>query len=278
VRAAWWYLVPGDQLPQPQPICIRGRLAGGTAISEGVGVGLVDPLFIERYTDNGLSIMKKWTSVDTALMPDGKTISLNEHDGIYSVRVDGANLMSTRRHASEEKIAELACAQATDICDARVLIGGLGFGFTLRAALSVLAADATVVVAEISAAVVAWNRNPSFNLAADAMADPRVIVLQKDVSEVISESGGSFDSIILDVDNGPSALSTEGNHRLYNSKGLHLTRAALRPGGCVAIWSAAPDPAFEKLMVRVGFAVEVQRCRAHADSGGWHIIFVGRVK
>ena len=142
---------------------------------------MVNPLFIERYTDNGL--MKKWTSVDTALMPDGKTISLNEHNGSYSVRVDGINLMSTRRHSSEEKLAELACAQATDIHSARVLIGGLGFGYTLKAALSALAADATVVMAEILAAVVAWNRNPSFNLAADAMADPRVTVLQKDVAD-----------------------------------------------------------------------------------------------
>jgi spermidine synthase len=222
--------------------------------------------------------MKKWTSVDTALMPDGKTISLSEHDGSYSVRVDGAGLMSTRRHASEEKIAELACAQAADIRGARVLIGGLGFGFTLKAALAALAADATVVVAEILAAVVAWNRNRSFNLAADAMADPRVMVLQKDVADVIGESRRSFDSIILDVDNGPAALSTEGNHRLYDSKGLHLTRAALRPGGCVAIWSAAPDPAFAKRMARAGFAVDIQRCRPRANSGGWHFIFVGRVE
>jgi spermidine synthase len=221
--------------------------------------------------------MKKWTSVDTALMPGGKTISLNEHDGSYSIRVDGVDLMSTRRHASEEKIAELACAQAANIRGARVLIGGLGFGFTLKAALSALAADATVVMAEILAAVVAWNRNPSFPLAADAMADPRVIVLQKDVADVIGESLGSFDSIILDVDNGPVALSTEGNQRLYDFKGLRLIRAALRPGGCVAIWSAAPNPAFEKLMARAGFAVDVQRCRPHANSGGWHIIFVGRV-
>src|SRR5271156_1601034 len=143
--------------------------------------------------------MKKWRSVDTARMPDGKTISLTEHDGTYSVRVDGVDLMSTRRHASEERIAELACAQAMDIRGARVLIGGLGFGFTLKAALSALAADATVVMAEILEAVVAWNRNPCFNLAADALADPRVIVLQKDVADVISESRGSFDSIILDV-------------------------------------------------------------------------------
>jgi spermidine synthase len=222
--------------------------------------------------------MKKWKSVDTARMPDGKTISLNEHDGTYSVRVDGVDLMSTRRHASEERIAELACAQAMDIRGARVLIGGLGFGFTLKAALSALAADATVVMAEILEAVVAWNRNPCFNLAADALADPRVIVLQKDVADVINESRGSFDSIILDVDNGPAALSTEGNYRLYDCEGLHLIRAALRPKGCVAIWSAAPDPAFEKLMARAGFAVEVQRCRPHANSGGWHIIFIGRVK
>jgi spermidine synthase len=222
--------------------------------------------------------LKKWTSVDTSVMPDGKTISLNEHDGSYSIRVDGADLMSTRRHASEEKIAEVACARAAEIRGARVLIGGLGFGFTLRAALSALAADATVVVAEILPAVVAWNRNPAFNLAADAIADPRAIVLQKDVADVIVESRSGFDSIILDVDNGPAALSTEGNHRLYDFRGLRLTRAALRAGGCVAIWSAAPDPAFERLMGRAGFAVDVQRCRAHANSGGRHIIFVGRVR
>jgi spermidine synthase len=222
--------------------------------------------------------MKKWTTVDTALMPDGKTISLHEHDGSYSVRVSGTELMSTRRHASEEKIAELACAQAKAISGPRVLIGGLGFGFTLKAALSVLPSDATVVMAEILAAVLGWNRNPSFNLAADAMADRRVIVLQKDVAEAISESQGAFDCIILDVDNGPAALSTEGNRHLYTAKGLHLIRTALRPGGCMAIWSAAPDPAFERLLARAGFAVDVQRCRPHANSGGWHTIFVGRVK
>ena len=221
--------------------------------------------------------MKKWTPIDIARMPDGKTISLSEHDGDYSVRVDGANLMSTRKHASEEKLAELACAHVSGIRGARVLIGGLGFGFTLKAALSVLGADATVVMAEILAAVIAWNRNPSFNLAARAMADPRVIVLQRDVADVIHEAQGSFDSIIIDVDNGPSALSTESNHRLYDAKGLRLMRTALRPGGCVAIWSAAPEPAFEKVMARAGFAVDLQRCRAHGNSGGWHFIFVGRV-
>jgi spermidine synthase len=220
--------------------------------------------------------MKKWTCVETALMPDGKTISLNEHDGNYFIRVDGADLMSTRRHASEEKLAELACAHLAAIRGSRVLIGGLGFGFTLKSALSALASDATVVMVEILAAVVAWNRNPSFNLAARALADPRVIVLQEDVGKVIRESQSSFDAIILDVDNGPAALSTGSNHHLYDAEGLRLARAALRPGGCVAIWSAAADPAFEKLMARVGFHVDVQRCRAHANSGGWHTLFIGR--
>ena len=222
--------------------------------------------------------MKKWTCLDTALMPDGQTISLNEHDGGYSVRIEGAELMSTRRHASEEKIGELACAHVARIRAARVLIGGLGFGFTLRAALSALRSDAAVVVAEIQAAVIAWNRNPSLPLAADAMADVRVTILQEDVREVIRNNPGGFDSIILDVDNGPAALSTEGNRHLYSLQGLQIARGALRPKGCVAIWSAGPDAAFGKLLARAGFQVEVHRCRAHAQSGGWHTVFLGRAR
>jgi spermidine synthase len=220
--------------------------------------------------------MKKWTLLDSALMPDGKVISLHEHDGDYTVRVDAAELMSTRRHASEEKLAELACAHLTAIPDARVLIGGLGFGFTLKAALATLRADATVVMTEILADIVTWNRNPSYPLAADALADPRVTILQKDVAEVIRESRCAFDSIILDVDNGPAALSTEGNRRLYDLNGLSQAHTALRPAGCAAFWSAAPDPAFARLMARAGFEVDVQRCRAHAGSGSRHTLFIGR--
>jgi spermidine synthase len=222
--------------------------------------------------------VKKWTSVDKALTPDGKTISLHEHDGTYAIRVDGAQLMSTRQHASEERLAELACAHIRGIRGARVLIGGLGFGFTLKAALSAIAPDATVVMAEILAAVIAWNRNPSFNLAVDALADPRVIVLQQDVGEVIREARDGFDSIILDVDNGPAALSTVGNRWLYGPTGLRLARTALRPAGCVAFWSAAPDPAFERRMIHAGFTVDVQGCRSHLNSGARHTLFLGRVK
>ena len=222
--------------------------------------------------------MKKWTAVDQALTPDGKTISLHEHDGSYAIRVDGIPLMSTRQHASEEKLAELACAHVRGIRRARVLIGGLGFGFTLKAALAAVAADATVIVAEIQGAVLAWNRNSDFPLAADWLADPRVIVLQQDVGEVVRETRGSFDSIILDVDNGPAALSTGGNRRLYDYTGLRHARAALRPAGCLALWSVAPDPAFERLMTQAGFSVEVQRCRSHVRSGSWHTLFLGRLK
>jgi spermidine synthase len=219
--------------------------------------------------------LKKWTSLDSVPMPGGQTISLSEHDGSYSIRVDGAELMSTRRHASEAKLAELACAHAGKIRGARVLIGGLGFGFTLKAALAALAPDAIVVLVELFEAVITWNRNPAFTLAAAALADPRVTLLQQDVAGVIAESSNRFDSIILDVDNGPDALTSAGNASLYTPAGLTTALAALRRGGCLAIWSAAPASAFEKRMRRAGFKVEVERCRAHATSGGWHTLFLG---
>jgi spermidine synthase len=220
--------------------------------------------------------LKKWTLVDSVRTSDGKIVSLHEHDASYSIRVGGAELMSTRQHASEERLAELACAHVKSLRGARVLIGGLGFGFTLKKALALVPSDATVIVAEILAEVIAWNRNRSFPLAADAMADPRVVVLQQDVQEAIRGAGAGFDSIILDVDNGPAALSRDGNHRLYRYEGLRQARAALRPGGCLAIWSAGPDPAFAKLMTRAGFQVSVQRSRARLNAGSWHSLFVGR--
>jgi spermidine synthase len=204
--------------------------------------------------------VKKWSLIDTTLTPDGKTVSLHEHDGSHTIRVDGADLMSTRRHGSEEKLAELACAHLKGVRGARVLIGGLGFGFTLKAALGTLPKDAVVVVAEILAAVIAWN---------PAIDDPRVTIRNVDVAEIIREPGKGFDSIILDVDNGPVAMTTESNARLYGDEGLQLARAALRPNGCIAIWSAKPDPGFAKVMTRAGFTVDTQRCRSHT-------IFLGR--
>jgi spermidine synthase len=203
-------------------------------------------------------------------------ISLYEHGGAYGIRVGSAGLMSTRRYASEEEIARLACAHLKTKRGARVLIGGLGLGFTLKAALACLRPDAIVVTAEILAAVIEWNRNPAYPLAGAAMADPRVSVLHQDVVETVRTSPEKFDSIIVDIDNGPVALTTGGNARLYNDSGLRLIFAALRPGGCAAIWSATPDAAFEKALARAGFAATAHRCRAHVDSGPWHTVFLGR--
>jgi spermidine synthase len=183
--------------------------------------------------------------------------------------------MSTRQHASEERLAELACAHLRDAATPRVLIGGLGFGYTLRAALAVLPRGAEIVVAEILEAVIGWNRNPEHPLAGDAMADPRVTVVHGDVRKLLAESRAAFDAILLDVDNGPAAMSTTINERLYDYAGLVRTRAALRPEGCAAWWSAAPAPDFARQMARAGFAVETQHSRARVNAGARHTIFLG---
>ena len=220
--------------------------------------------------------MKPWTLIDRTQAPDGKSITLHEHDGNYYIRVDGVPLMSTHQHTSEERLAEVACAHIAGVPGARILIGGLGFGFTLRAALAAVARDARVTVAEILSAVIEWNRNPAFPLAAGALADPRVTIVQRDVAAVIRATRAGFDAIVLDVDNGPAAMSTATNARLYGYEGLRATYAALRRGGCAAWWSAAPDPVFAELLVHAGFTVELHRSRARGASGARHTIFLGR--
>lgn len=221
--------------------------------------------------------MKKMTPLEHAKTPDGKTLSLHEHDGAYYIRINGIELMSTRQHHSEEKLAELGCAHLKNKKNPRVLVGGLGFGFTLKAALKHLPADAKVVVAEIMPAVISWNSNPDFNLASVAMADSRVEIRQRDVVEILEEEPAGFDAILLDVDNGPTAFSTGGNRRLYDSKGLRLAKSALRPEGCLAVWSVAGNPAFEKLLARNGYRVDVQRTRARDTAGSLHTLFLGYI-
>jgi spermidine synthase len=222
--------------------------------------------------------MKKTILLDQATTPDGRPMTLHEHDGVFMIRVDGVELMSTRQHHSEEKLAELACAQiGKQSGDARVLIGGLGLGFTLRAALGALGSNATVVVVELMPAVIRWNQNPDYRLAADAMADPRVEVVAGDVVDVLKKSRGQFDAIILDVDNGASGLTAASNSRLYSTSGLAMIRSALRPDGCLAVWSADADPAFVERMGQAGFAVTVERARTHPTGGSWNSLFIGRV-
>lgn len=223
--------------------------------------------------------MKKTILRDQTTTVDGKTMTLHEHEGTFVIRIAGAELMSSRHYNSEEKIAELACAHIrTKSPGARVLIGGLGLGFTLRAALKSVAHDAVVVVAEIMPAVIKWNLVPEYKLGGDAMADPRVEVIEGDVTDVLRKNRGAFDSIILDVDNGASGMSADSNSRLYKAAGLAMVRSALKSDGCLAIWSASDDPGFVKLMRQSGFSVTVERARTHPSGGGWHTLFIGRVQ
>jgi len=220
--------------------------------------------------------MKKVERLDAATAPDGTVLTLYRHDGAYSIRVDGVELMSTRRHHSEDRLAELVCEPLRLVPRARVLIGGLGLGFTLAAALRSLAPDARVVVAEILAEVIGWNEDPEYGLGGAALRDERVELRHDDVANVLRAGRGVYDGIMLDVDNGAEPLTTAGNARLYRAAGIAMAVAALRPGGRLAYWSAYGDPDLESALQRAGLAVEVSRVRAHRTSGAWHTLYIGR--
>jgi spermidine synthase len=157
-----------------------------------------------------------------------------------------------------------------------VLIGGLGFGFTLKAALRVLPSDARVVVAELVRAVIEWNENPAYGLASAALRDERVALRHADVAHVLRESVGAFDAIMLDVDNGPDPMTTSGNGALYGDAGIRMAANALRPGGRLVYWSAQDDARFERALRRAGLAVEAVRVWSHGTSGTLHTVFVAR--
>jgi spermidine synthase len=214
--------------------------------------------------------LKRTERLGEATAPDGSVLTFYRRDGAYAIRAGGVELMSTRRHHSEEQLAELACRPLCSRSGSRVLIGGLGFGFTLRAALRVLPPDASVVVVEIVPEVIEWNRNPDYPLAAAALDDPRVELRNDDVIDVLRASPGEFDAIMLDVDNGAEALTTGGNAGLYRTRGVRLTVAALRPGGRLAYWSAGEDARFARALRREGLRVESVRVRAHTTTRGTH--------
>jgi spermidine synthase len=220
--------------------------------------------------------MKKLERLAEARTPDGTVLVLFRHDGDYLIRADGAELMSTRHHHSEDRLAELGCAPLRDRADARVLLGGLGFGFTLRAALRALPSSAHVVVAELVRAVIDWNESPDFDLARAALSDVRVELRHADVTDVLRESVGGFDAIMLDVDNGPDPMTTSGNGALYGDAGIRMSIAALRPGGRLVYWSAQDDRKFERTLRRAGLTVETVRVWSHGTSGTLHTLFVAR--
>lgn len=220
--------------------------------------------------------MKRFERLGAAKTPDGTELVLYRHDGTYHIWADGVELMSTRRHLSEDRLAEVACAHLADEPNARVLIGGLGLGFTLRAALRVLRADAEVVVAELVPEVIAWNADPAYDISVETMRDPRVRVVQGDVFDVLRDNPGGFDAIMLDTDNGPAGMLLTESGRLYAARGIAITVAALRPGGIIAYWSVGEDPRFVHELRRARLEVETLRVRAHETTGPMHAIHVAR--
>lgn len=218
-----------------------------------------------------------WRELARARAPGGGALSLHQRGDELVIRIGGKDLMSSRQHASEERLAELGCAECARSNGARVLVGGLGMGYTLRAALDQLSPDAQVVVAEISAPVVDWHREFLGHLASEPLADPRVTVAVDDVARVIRTAKVRFDAILLDIDNGPQALTRRGNHALYTTAGLTAIHRTLRSGGCMCLWSAARHDEFERRLHRAGFEVARHRARAHATGrGARHVIYVGR--
>ncbi|MFO1167040.1 MAG: hypothetical protein U1E19_02830 [Rhodoblastus sp.] len=195
--------------------------------------------------------MNGWTEHARATLAGGDELVLRERAGVYEIRCNGWDLMSNRAHASEERMAREALAMLAGRPAPRVLIGGLGMGFTLRAALDAAPADARIVVAEIAPAIVEWNRGPLAPLAGRPLDDPRVSVHVGDVGERIGQ-GGPWDAILLDTDNGPGAVMIAANAALYSSEGLLAARGALAPGGVLALWSADRSGAFEALMAGAG--------------------------
>ena len=212
--------------------------------------------------------------IDTAPIPGGGELRLFEEGGHYSIKIaGGGDLMSTRMHGSEDALARIACEPVASRAGARILIGGLGMGFTLAAALKLLQADARVIVAELVTRVVDWNRGPLGRHAGDPMDDPRVDVRTLDVAALIRESAGAFDAILLDVDNGPGGLTQSGNDWLYAREGLLAAFAALRESGVLAIWSAHADRKFSERLRAAGFAVEEFPVRAHGNKGARHLVW-----
>ncbi len=219
--------------------------------------------------------MKPWNTVGEAVSPDGTRLELVEHDGEYIIKADDLPLMSTRMHFSEMELARLVCTKLKS--NAKVMIGGLGLGYTLRSALDLIPKDGVVVQVELVPEVIEWNKGPLGPFNNHPLKDTRTEIVQDDISKVIRQSQNNYDSIILDVDNGPSPLINERNAWLYTNRGLQSIRKALKTQGQVAIWSANDDTRFISHMKRNGFLAEKHYIQAHKGKGGIrHVIFTGR--
>ena len=212
--------------------------------------------------------------ISTAQVPGGQELRLFRRGRDFMILLDRNELMSSRMSGSEEALAVMSCERLEQRPAPHMLIGGYGMGFTLRSALAALGADAQVTVAELVHEIIQWARGPMVDLAAGCLDDPRVRLIEGDVVAVIEDANGTYDAILLDVDNGPDGLTRNGNDRLYSMKGLAAAKAALRPGGILAVWSAAPDNVFAKRLSAAGFSVEEIAVRARSNGKGpRHVIW-----
>jgi spermidine synthase len=212
--------------------------------------------------------------IGTAHVPGGEPLRLFRRGDDFMIVLDRNELMNSRMSGSEEALAVMTCDRLGTRPMPHILIGGYGMGFTLRAALALLAKDARVTVAELVPEIVDWARGPMATLAAGCLDDPRVTLDMRDVADVIGDGCGSYDAILLDVDNGPDGLVRAANDRIYSRAGLAAAKVALRPGGVLAVWSAAPDAAFSRRLNEAGFAVDEIVVRARSNGKGpRHVIW-----
>ena len=220
--------------------------------------------------------MIPWVHLDTASIPGGDgELRLMRRGDEFSIRLGHNELMNSRLSGSEEALATLACERIRSHKAPHILIGGLGMGFTLRAALNALGPDARITVAELVPAVVTWARDAMADVFGDSLSDPRVIIRETDVAQVITPARSAFDAIMLDVDNGPEGLSRRANDALYDLQGLAAARAALKTGGVLAVWSAKPDEKFTQRLRKANFSVDEVKARANGSRGGAkHIIWI----
>ncbi len=221
--------------------------------------------------------MIPWEELERAPVPGGGELTLLRRGDEFSIRAGTQELMNSRTHGSEEALAELGCAGLPRVRDAFVLVGGLGMGFTVRACLDRLGPGARVEVAELVPAVVRWNRGPLAHLAGRPLEDARVRVFEDDVGEVIRAAREVYDAILMDVDNGPAALTSEANARLYGAGGLAAAARALAPGGTYALWSPADDRRFTERLRRAGFEVRTERVPARRGGGARHVLWLARM-
>jgi len=223
--------------------------------------------------------MDPWITIDSTTVPGSDTeLTLSQRNDDFAIRVSGVpgDLMNSRTHHSEEALAELACSRLSTVENVRILIGGLGMGFTLAAALQTVPGSAEVIVAELVPDVVEWNRGPLGQCAGRPIEDGRTRVHLGDVADLLKHQAEKFDAILLDVDNGPEAMTASDNEWLYSLAGLKKIYEKLRPEGIVAIWSARADQIFTSRLKKTGFNVQLRTVRARPGKGSRHTIFVAQ--